>query len=41
MPASLALLAVFWLLGALAMLVWRRTGGVEASGLKLEELANA
>jgi MFS family permease len=41
MPASLALLAVFWLLGAAAMLVWRRTGGVEARGRALEELANA
>jgi MFS family permease len=41
MPAALGLLAVFWLLGAVAMIVWRRTGGVEARGVVLEDLARA
>lgn len=39
MPAALLLLAGFWLLGAAAMAVWRRCGGVEAGGLSLEVIA--
>ncbi len=41
MPAALGMLATFWLLGAIAMLIWHRTGGVEAGGATLEELARA
>lgn len=41
MPAALGMLAAFWLLGAAAMAVWRHTGGVEARGVVLEDLANA
>lgn len=39
MPAALLLLAGFWLLGALAMAVWRWSGGIEARGLTLECIA--
>ncbi len=39
MPAALCLLAFFWLLGAVAMAVWRWTGQIEASGLALERIA--
>ncbi len=39
MPAALVMLAGFWALGAVAVLVWRRRGGIEARGLALEQLA--
>ena len=39
MPAALLLLAGFWLLGAGAIAVWRRMGGIEARGLSLETIA--
>jgi MFS family permease len=38
MAAALLMLAVFWALGAVAILVWRRRGGVEARGMALETL---
>jgi len=39
MAAALFLLAGFWLLGALAMVVWRVAGGIEGSGMALERIA--
>ncbi|HQT88991.1 MAG TPA: MFS transporter [Acidiphilium sp.] len=39
MPAALLMLAGFWAIGALAILIWRRQGGVEARGLSLEQLS--
>ena len=39
MPAALLMLAGFWLFGALAMLIWRSFGGIEASGKPLEQLS--
>lgn len=39
MPAALLMLAGFWAMGALAILIWRRQGGVEARGLSLEQLS--
>lgn len=39
MPAALLLLASFWTLGAVAILIWRLRGGVEARGLSLESIA--
>jgi len=39
MPAALIMLAGFWALGAVAILVWRRRGGIEASGLSLERIS--
>lgn len=39
MPAALIMLAGFWALGAVAMLVWRLRGGIEARGLALERLS--
>lgn len=41
MMAALLLLAGFWLLGAMAMVVWRVAGGVEGRGLALERIAPA
>ncbi len=38
MAAALLMLAVFWALGAVAILVWRLRGGVEARGMALENL---
>lgn len=38
MAAALVMLAGFWILGAAAILIWRLTGGIEASGLDLELL---
>jgi MFS family permease len=40
MPAALLMLAGFWALGAIAMVIWRRQGGVEARGLSLESVAH-
>jgi MFS family permease len=39
MPAALIMLAGFWALGAVAILVWRRRGGIEARGLSLERIS--
>ena len=39
MPAALLLLAGFWLLGASAIALWHRMGGIEARGLALEAIA--
>ena len=39
MAAALWLLAGFWLLGAGAIAVWHRMGGIEARGLALEAIA--
>lgn len=39
MVAALLLLTGFWLLGALAMAVWRVAGGIEGRGMALERLA--
>lgn len=39
MPAALIMLALFWLLGAAAILTWRVRGGIEARGLALEQIA--
>ena len=39
MAAALLLLAGAWTLGAVAILVWRLRGGIEARGLALESLA--
>lgn len=39
MPAALVMLALFWLLGAAAVLTWRARGGIEARGLALEQIA--
>lgn len=39
MPAALIMLALFWLLGAAAILIWRVRGGIEACGLALEQVA--
>jgi MFS family permease len=39
MPAALLMLAGFWAMGALAILIWRRQGGVEARGRSLEQLS--
>ena len=39
MAAALLLLAGAWALGAVAILVWRLRGGIEARGLALESLA--
>jgi hypothetical protein len=39
MPAALIMLAGFWALGAIAILVWRRRGGIEARGLPLERIS--
>ncbi len=39
MPMALLMLACFWAMGALAILIWRRQGGIEARGLSLEQLS--
>ena len=39
MAGALVLLALFWLLGAAAMTVWARRGGIEGRGLALEAIA--
>lgn len=39
MPAALLMLAGFWMLGAIAILIWRLRGGIEAHGLSLEQIA--
>ena len=41
MPAALVMLAGFWALGAVAILIWRLRGGIEARGLALEQLSAA
>lgn len=41
MPAALIMLAAFWALGAVAILIWRLRGGIEARGLALEQLSAA
>ncbi len=41
MPAALIMLAGFWALGAIAILIWRLRGGIEARGLALEQLSAA
>ncbi|HQT59741.1 MAG TPA: MFS transporter [Acidiphilium sp.] len=41
MPAALIMLAGFWALGAVAILIWRLRGGIEARGLALEQLSAA
>lgn len=39
MAAALVLLSGFWLMGAAAMVIWSRMGGIEARGLALERIA--
>ena len=39
MPAALIMLAGFWGLGAVVILVWRLRGGIEARGMALERIA--
>jgi MFS family permease len=39
MPAALVMLAGFWVMGAVAILIWRWRGGIEARGLALERIA--
>jgi MFS family permease len=41
MAAALIMLALFWMLGAIAILIWRLRGGIEARGLSLEQLSAA
>lgn len=39
MAAALIMLAGFWLLGAVAIMIWHVRGGIEARGLSLERIA--
>lgn len=39
MPAALIMLAGFWAMGAVAILIWRMRGGVEARGMALERIS--
>ncbi len=39
MPAALLMLALFWALGAVAILIWRLRGGIEGCGLALEQIS--
>ncbi|HUW80967.1 MAG TPA: MFS transporter [Acidocella sp.] len=40
MPGALIMLAGFWALGAMAILIWRLRGGIEARGLALEAISH-
>jgi len=40
MPAALIMLAGFWAMGAMAILIWRLRGGIEARGLALEAISH-
>ena len=40
MAGALIMLAGFWAMGAVAILIWRLRGGIEARGLALEAVSN-